>query len=102
MPRSSINVGADQRELLFVLANHPNDHLSHMNPNLNLQVLILLQSPLEHLRLLQHLLGHPKKPLNLIPSKHLILHLAFDLLDASGCHVGVPHCFYLLDCKAGA
>lgn len=100
--RSGIDIGSDERELLLVLSDDSHDHLSHVNADLYVQVLVLFGPPLEHLGLVEHLLRHPQQPLHLVPPHHLVLHLTLDLLYARGSHVGVPHRLYLLHCEAGA
>lgn len=75
---------------------HTNHNFSYMYADLDIQILVLLGAPFEHLGLVQHLLCHSQQSLDFVPSHHLVLHLALDLLYACSCHVGVAHCFNLL------
>lgn len=99
MSRCSIYIGSNKRKLFLMFANNPDYNFSNMNPYLNIQILVLFGTPLEHLGLIQHLLSHSKQSFYLIPSDHLVLHLTLDLLYARSCHIRVTHSLYLLHCE---
>lgn len=97
-----VYVGSYKRELFFMLAYNSHYNFTHVNSYLNIQILVLFGTPFEHLGLIQHLLCHSQQSFHLVPSDHLILHLAFDLLDARSCHISISHSLYLLHCETRA